>query len=238
MKIISILFFAFFLITNFSDAQIIQKGTSTMQIGYGYPSAMQLMGSVFKFSLNVDDEEASSSFKYKGFGPLHFRYDYMVGGRVGIGLSANYEKGNFKFTNSYIDYDDNAVTSVTNFNYSSVNALARMNIHFIKNAEKIDIYYGFGVGYSHTRVKLEETLDGGTIDPIDQADIDDFNDYLNSVFKAFPVAIEEVFGMKIPIGTNAGMYMEVGYSKALIQLGFFAKIGGPKGYNSERWQWF
>ena len=220
------------------QAQIIQKGTSTMQIGYGYPSAMQLMGSLFKFSVNVDDEDASSSFKYKGFGPLHFRYDYMVGGRVGIGLSANYEKGNFKFTNSYIDYDDNAVTSITNFNYSSVNALARMNLHFIKNAEKIDIYYGVGVGYSHTRVKLEETLEGATIDPIDQADIDDFNDYLNSVFKAFPVAVEAVFGMKMPIGSNAGMYMEVGYSKALIQLGFFAKIGGPKGYNSDRWQWF
>ncbi|MBL7764837.1 MAG: hypothetical protein JNJ58_01995 [Chitinophagaceae bacterium] len=221
-----------------TQAQIIQKGSSCLQVGYGYPSAMQLLGSVFKFSVNIDDAEASSEFKYKGFGPLHLRYDYMIGGRVGLGLSANMEMGNFKFTNNYTDMDDNYVTSVTKFNYSSVNAMARMNIHFIKNAEKIDIYYGFGVGYSHTRVKLEETLEGNTIDPVDQESIDEFNDYLNGVFKMFPVAFEEVFGMKMPFGQNAGMYMEVGYSKALVQLGFYARIGGPKGYYRDQWKWF
>ncbi len=226
------------LLTGVSQAQIIQKGGSCMQIGFGFPSAMQMMSSVFKFTMNSADASSSSSFKYKGFGPLHFRYDYMVGGRVGLGLSANYEHGNFKFTNTYSDLDDNMITSVTKFDYSSVNAMARMNIHFIKNAEKIDIYYGFGVGYSHTRVKLEETLGGNVIDPIDQADIDDFNDYLNGVFKMFPVAFEEVLGLKVPFGSNAGMYFEVGYSKALCQLGFYAKIGGPRGFNSDKWQWF
>ncbi len=236
-KIVTLLTFALF-ITGLSNAQIIQKGSSTMQLGYGYPSAMQLMGSVFKFAMNTEDADATSTFKYKGFGPLHFRFDYMVGGRVGLGLSANYEHGNFKFTNSYADADENYVTSVTNFNYSSVNAMARMNIHFIKNAEKVDIYYGFGVGYSHTRVKLEETLGGNVVDPVNQADIDEFNNYLNGIFKMFPVAFEEVFGLKAPFGPNAGMYFEVGYSKALCQIGFYAKIGGPRGFNSDKWQWF
>jgi hypothetical protein len=226
------------LLTGVSQAQIIQKGGSSMQIGFGFPSAMQMMSSVFKFTMNSADASSSSSFKYKGFGPLHFRYDYMVGGRVGLGLSANYEHGNFKFINTYSDLDDNMIKSVTKFDYSSVNAMARMNIHFIKNAENIDIYYGFGVGYSHTRVKLEETLGGNVIDPIDQADIDDFNDYLNGIFKMFPVAFEEVLGLKVPFGPNAGMYFEVGYSKALCQLGFYAKIVGPRGFNSDKWQWF
>ena len=236
-KIVTLLTFTLF-VSSLAHAQIMQKGSSCIQIGYGYPSAMQLVGSVFKLALNTEDETGKSEFKYKGFGPLHFRFDYMVGGRVGLGLSSNYEKGNFKFTNSYTDIDDNYVTSVTNFNYSSINAMARMNFHFIKNPEKVDIYYGFGVGYSHTRIKLEETLGGDEIDPLNQEDIDDFNDYLNGIFKMFPVAFEEVFGLKAPIGPNAGIYFEVGYSKAICQIGFFAKIGGPKGFNSDRWQWF
>ena len=220
------------------QAQINPKGSSTIQLGYGFPSAMQFVGSVFKFAINVDDAEATSEFKYKGFGPLHFRYDYMLGGRVGLGLSANYEHGKFKFTNSYLDADDNWLKSTTNFNYSSINAMARMNIHFIKNAEKVDVYYGFGVGYAHTRVKLEETLEGNVIDPIEQADINEFNDYLNGIFTMFPVAFEEVIGVKFPLGRSAGLYIEVGYSKAIAQVGFFANIGGERGFNSNRWEWF
>lgn len=223
---------------NFASAQIVQKGTSTVQVGYGFPSAMQIVGSVFKFALTTEDAEASTEFKYKGIGPFHLRYDKMIGGRVGLGISANAEFGNFKFTANYTDNDDNYVTSVTNFNYSSINAMARMNIHFIKNPKKIDIYYGFGVGYSRTRVSLKQYLSSNLIDPLEQEYIDEFNDYLNAVFTALPVAIEEVFGLKAPLSNNAGIYFEIGYSKALAQIGFYAKLGGPKGYNSDRWQWY
>lgn len=221
-----------------ASAQIASKGSSCIQLGYGYPSAMQLMGSFFKFAATAEDGEATSSFSYKGFGPVHMRYDYMLGGRIGLGLSANYELGNFKFTDTYLDDDDNEITSVTKFNYSSFNAMARMNFHFIKNPEKVDIYYGFGVGYAHTRVKLEETLGGNVLDPVDQADVDDFNDYLNGIFKMFPVAFEEVFGLKVPFGHSAGMYFEVGYSKAICQLGFYAKISEPRGFSSGKWKWY
>ncbi|HNF70990.1 MAG TPA: hypothetical protein PLP34_01170 [Chitinophagaceae bacterium] len=226
------------IMSSATQAQIIQKGSSCFQVGYGYPSAMQLLGQVFKFTVNTEDATNTSSFSYKGVGPLHFRYDYMLGGRVGLGLSANYELGKFKFTDTYIDDDYNEFSSITNFQYSSLNAMARLNFHFIKNAEKVDIYYGFGVGYAHTRVKLEETIGGNMVDPIEQESIDEFNDYLNGIFKMFPVAFEEVFGLKAPFGPNAGMYFEVGYSKAIAQIGFYAKIGEPRGFNSNRWRWY
>lgn len=221
-----------------SNAQLVHKGASFMQVGYGFPSAMQLVGSVFKFALNTEDAEASSEFKYSGLGPFHFRYEYMLGGRVGLGLSANAEFGKFKFTNTYQDIDDNYIKSTTNFGFSSVNALARCNIHFLKRSEKLDIYYGFGVGYAHTRVKIEETLEGNVLDPVEAQDIKEFNDYLNSIFKFMPVAVEEVFGLKAALGQNAGFYFEVGYSKALCQLGFYATLGGGKGYYRNNWQWF
>lgn len=238
MKSLFTTLFLSILCMNIASAQIVQKGTSTIQIGYGFPSAMQIMGSVFKFALTTEDADVTTAFSYKGLGPFHFRYDKMIGGRVGLGLSANAEFGKFKLTADYLDIDDNYVSSVTNFNYSSINAMLRMNIHFIKNPSKIDIYYGFGVGYAHTRVKLEETLGGNILSPEDQADVDDFNDYLNGIFKMFPVAFEEVFGLKVPFGHSAGMYFEVGYSKAICQLGFYAKLSEPRGFSSGKWKWY
>ncbi|MBP6624473.1 MAG: hypothetical protein KA198_04835 [Chitinophagaceae bacterium] len=243
-RILLILFVV--LSAQISQAQMHQKGSSCMQVGYGYPSAMQLMGSFFKFAesnITVEDDPAyQSSFSYKGFGPLHFRFDYMIGGRVGIGLSSNYELGNFKFSNTFTDFDENIISSEAKFKLSSINVLARCNIHFIKEPTKIDIYYGLGVGYARTRAKLEETLTGSNIDPLDQKEIDEtnkeFNDFLNDVFKTVPVAFESVFGIKAPFGQNAGMYFEVGYSKAFCQLGFYVGLGGPKGYNRNKWQWF
>lgn len=225
-----------------SNAQINSKGTSTMHIGYGYPSAMQMMGSFFKFAITAVDDSYTSSFSYKGFGPLHFRYNYMLGGRVGLGLSANYEMGDFKFKESFVDVDNNEIGSTSKFHVSSINALLRCNIHFIKEPKRVDIYYGIGVGYAHTRVKLEETLLGENVDPLDQVQIDastkEFNDFLNGVFKSFPVAIESVFGIKAPFNQDTGMYFEVGYSKAICQLGFYMKMGGPRGYGRDKWQWF
>jgi len=220
------------------DAQIVQKGMSTIQIGYGFPSAMQLVGSMFKFSMNTDDATATSEFNYKGLGPFHFRYDYMLGGRVGLGLSANAEFGNFKFTADYSDNDGNRVYSVTNFDYSSINAMLRLNVHFIKNPKKVDVYYGCGVGYARSRIKLQQDLSGNVIDALDQEYIDDFNKYMNTVFKVLPIALEEVIGLKAPINNNAGFYFEIGYSKALAQVGFYAKLGSKKGYDGDSWKWY
>jgi hypothetical protein len=240
MKKVSLALLSLLFIFNSTKAQLAQKGSSYLQIGYGFPSAMQFMGQIFKLgaSIETDDVTATSTFKYKGFGPLHFRYEYMLGGRVGMGLSANAEFGNFKFVNSYTDIDDNYVTSTTDFNFSSINGLVRTNFHFLKNSEKADLYYGLGLGYSYTRVKLKETLEGEIPDPEDQEYINEFNDYLNSIFKFFPVAVESVFGGRFALGQNAGIYFEVGYSKAFAQLGFFAKLGNQKGYNRSRWQWY
>lgn len=241
-KIFSLSFVIICFISQSLTAQINSKGTSSMQIGYGYPSAMQMMGSFFKFAVTTVGEDYSSSFSYKGFGPLHFRYNYMLGGRVGLGLSANYEMGDFKFSESYTDVDNNDITSSSKFHVSSINALVRCNIHFIKEPKRVDIYYGVGVGYAHTRVKLEEVLIGENVDPVDQIQIDatnkEFTDFLNGVFKTIPVAIESVFGIKAPFNQDTGMYFEVGYSKAFCQLGFYMKMGGPRGYNRDKWQWF
>jgi hypothetical protein len=225
-------------ITNKTQAQLAEKNSMAIQIGYGYPSVMTILGQMLKFSVTTADESASSSFSYKGFGPLHFRAEYMLGGRVGLGLSSNFETGKFTFENNYTDFDENFVHSVSTFKYSSTNAMVRVNFHFLKRNEKIDIYYGCGVGYAHTRVNLEEKLDGAVIDKEEQDYIDGFNKYLNDAFKIFPVAIEEVFGMKWAFTPNVGMYFEAGYSKAFCQLGVFAKIGSSKGYNRSTWKYY
>lgn len=238
MKKIVLLIFILISCYRNSYTQINQKGTSTMQIGYGFPSAMQFMGSVFNFSYKDEESEATADFKYRGLGPFHFRYEKMLGGRVGLGISANAEFGKFKFTANYNDIDDNNVTSVTTFDYSSINALLRTNIHFIKEPKAVDIYYGLGVGYSYTRVKLGLELSGTVIDPEEKQYIDEFNTYMNNIFKMLPVAVESVFGLKAAFSDNVGMYFEVGYAKAVCQLGLYLKLGEAKGYSRSKWKWY
>lgn len=220
-------------------AQLAQKGASFISLGYGYPSVLQFMGQVFKLSLTAtQDASYPSSFSYKGIGPMHFRYEYMLGGRVGMGLSSNYESGLFTYKYAYADVNSNTVNSTSIFKYSSINALLRCNFHFLKRSEKLDIYYGMGVGYSHTRVKYREEIQGEVLSKSDQTYVDNFNSYLNDVFTAFPVAFEEVFGLRAAFNDNTGMYVEAGYSKAICQLGFYAKIGNSKGFNRSSWKWY
>lgn len=219
-------------------AQVTQKGSSTLQFGYGFPSTMYLMGSVFKYGLPSSDSTATSSFRFKGWGPLHFRYEYMVSDKIGIGLSVNAEFGKFRFTSNYHDNANNAVTGIRNFKYSSINGILRLNYHFVRKPEKVDIYYGFGVGYAHTKVHLDTLGGGAAISPEEKHFTDEFDKYLNGVFKKLPIALEQVIGIKVPLTESAGVYMEAGYSKSLFQVGFYGKLGGGKGFSRDSWRWY
>lgn len=238
MKRYGLLLFLSLCFGTICNAQLAEKKSTFIQIGYGYPSAMNLLGQFLSFNLTTTDETASSSFSFKGFGPVHARAEYMLGGRVGLGLSSNFESGKFTYKTSFTDVDENFVNSTSTFRYSSLNAMARMNFHFLKNNDKIDLYYGCGVGYAMTKVELEERLDGAVLDPEEVQMINDFNTFLNDAFKMFPVALEEVFGMRWALSQNTGMYFEAGYSKAICQLGFFAKLGSTKGYNRSGWKYY
>lgn len=218
--------------TLISQAQLAQKNSSYIQLGYGYPSGMRLISQFFNLAMDLDaaDTTETATFKYSGAGPLHFRYEYMLGGRVGLGLSSNAELGTFKLSNTYTDINNQLVTAKMNFSLWSINALLRANFHFLKRSERVDLYYGASIGYSHTRAKYSESLEGYKPTAEDQQYIDEFNDYLNTAFKAIPVAIESVFGGRFMLGNSSGLYFEVGYAKAIAQVGFFAKMGNRKGY--------
>ncbi|MEZ5046151.1 MAG: hypothetical protein R2831_04085 [Chitinophagaceae bacterium] len=232
-----IIILALLLITiqQVSHAQMVQKGVGFMQLGYGFPSIPRFMGSILNFAASSNDASFSQSFSYKGFGPIHFRGEYLLGNRVGLGLSSNLELGSFKYQYTYKDLDETLVSGASKLDYSSWNALIRTNYHFLKRSEKVDLYYGIGLGYAHTRASLQESLEGDVLDEIDQAYIDGFNTYLNDAFKLIPIAIESVFGGRIALGNNAGFYFEVGYVKALAQLGFYARLGGKDGYYGNKW---
>ena len=234
------LFADMLLLISTAKAHLAEKNTGVIQVGYGYPSVMTILGQMLKFgfTMGTDPETSTSSFSYKGVGPFHGRFEYMLGGRVGLGLSTNFEKGTFTLEQTYTDFDDNFVSSKSSFDYNSINAMARINFHFLKRNEKIDIYYGLGVGYAHTRAKFKAEFDGATLDTLDQKVVDEFNDYLNDAFKMIPVAIESVFGMKWAFTPTAGMYLEAGYSKAFCQLGLFVKLGNTKGYNRTSWKYY
>lgn len=225
------LLFTFLTISSVLHAQINEKRTGVIQIGYGYPSAMTMLGSALKFSYSVSgDVTASSSFSYKGFGPVHVRFEYMVSPMVGIGVSANYQTGSFLFENNYMDADDNYVQTSSTFKITSVNALGRVNFHFLKNSKMVDLYYGLGVGYSSNKVDLKFDVKSNFIDNTDKLYTEAFENFLNDAFKLIPVSVESVFGMRWAFSNNVGMYSEVGWCKALAQVGFYAKLSRSENF--------
>lgn len=232
-RILYTLFFIFITTSSVLHAQINEKRTGVIQIGYGYPSAMTMLGSALKFSYSVSgDVTASSSFSYKGFGPVHVRFEYMVSPMVGLGVSANYQTGSFLFENNYTDIDDNYVQTSSTFNITSVNALGRVNFHFLKNSKVVDLYYGLGVGYSSNKVDLKFDVKSNFVDNTDKLETEAFEDYLNKAFKIIPISVESVFGMRWALSNNVGLYTEVGWCKALAQVGLYAKLSHSENFVS------
>jgi len=228
----SFLYLSIILFTAFSaKAQVNEKNTAFFHLGYGYPSAMSMLGSALKFSYSVTgDVTASSSFTYKGFGPLHFRFEYMLSPKLGLGVSANFQTGSFQFNNNYIDVYDNYIQTSTNFNINSVNALARMNFHFLKNSSVVDLYTGLGLGYGINKIDLEFDVKSNFIDNTDKLYTEAFEKFLNDAFNLIPIAVESVVGMRWAISKNVGLYSEVGWCKALAQVGFYAKLARSENF--------
>ncbi|MBL7773585.1 MAG: hypothetical protein JNM95_12035 [Chitinophagaceae bacterium] len=235
----SLILLLFCLHANLGFSQLAEKGTGTIQLGYGFPSVMSSIAQVMNFSVSMaDDTNSRASFSYKPIGPVHFRFDYMVGGRVGLGLSSNFAAGRFTLTEQHTNSQSKIETNKYYFDYSSVNIMARTTIHFLKRNPRLDIYYAHSVGVHFSKVKLDVDFMNDNFDPDQQFFIDEFNSYMNSLFKFLPVAMEGQFGIKWALTPYAGMYFEAGYSKAYCQLGLFAKIGRSPSYYRSDWKYY
>jgi opacity protein-like surface antigen len=200
---------AVIILTVFSskvNAQAVDEGNSIISVGYGFPN---LGKSVFKAI------SAGSDVTIKGIGPIHLKYEYMVGEKIGIGASINI----VNFSVNWVDqsmqgYDVNGdpILVSTAYKISSTNysALFRFNYHFYTD-DNLDVYYGLGAGYRGATYKVSST-------PYDP-------DYTFSASGlTIPVGFETTLGMRYFFTEQFGAYTEIGIGKSLIQFGACLKL--------------
>ena len=172
-----------------------QEGKIVITAGYGFPN----WGKSLLNAFNTYDD-----YKVSGFGPLHFRGEYGLSDKIGLGLSINY----VSFAASWIDNTTIGVNgNIIPYSYkvtvTSLSALARMNIHFA-TSEKLDPFWGIGVGYRT----------GGYHFTSNDPDVS-----AQKIGNIIPVGFETTIGLRYYFTDNIGAYVEMGLAKSLIQAG-------------------
>ncbi|HTF80583.1 MAG TPA: outer membrane beta-barrel protein, partial [Cytophagales bacterium] len=212
----TILILSFLLSTNLVSAQAFEEGKSYVSGSYGIGSFFGIFFSSAKKAIEESGGNVSG-IKVKTLGPLSLKYEYGVSEHIGLGINVNY------LTNG-ISYDDTQTdgTYTTTEHYkltrNTISVLARMNIHF-GDHEKLDPYWGFGLGYRQATWKQEYSITSNdpTVGNNTQADpLPSFN--------AFPFGFETTFGMRYLFTPSVGAFAEVGFAKSFAQFGLTAKF--------------
>ena len=191
------------LFTKPAVAQIFEQDKSYVSIGYGFGTLIGAIAATI--TANINDER----YTYSITGPLYAKYEYGITEKFGIGVNLAFVQ--FKFNYKYQEYDPSTGLNVTyteTDTYSSFSGLIRANWHF-RPREKIDPYFGFGLGYRTSNWKHVSN------DPTDQYEDFEF---------PIPFGFEATFGLRIKLTKNFHVYTEAGMAKSAIQFGFTQKF--------------
>jgi opacity protein-like surface antigen len=198
------------------------EGSMAITLGYGFPNIGR---AVFKRVIDASVTDPGVSVEAYGIGPLHFRFDYAITDRISLGLSANFVKFGYRYSEEYsvlaVDEDGlPVVDSITgsyvynkglydyDYGFTSLNILARFNAHW-PIGQKADFYAGIGAGYNSFAFKLT------TNEP----------NFLPLKFSSpIPIGFETTAGVRFLFTDNFGAYVEVGFSKSLLQGGLALKF--------------
>ncbi|MEN9340550.1 MAG: hypothetical protein RIQ62_1862 [Bacteroidota bacterium] len=204
MKKIIFIASSMLLSTSLLQAQCLPKGSMNVSVGYGYNAFVNSTLKTWTDELN---------FKYSVLGPIHTKFEYMLGERVGLGLSINYISYKTGYDFIY-DIGNGPQTYKETDKFSSLSALIRSNFYYV-NSDKVAVYSGLGIGYKSYAWKYSNN-----------AGITDYN-VLKNVIP--PVGFELTTGVKFMFTPNIGLYTEVGFAKSIIQAGMCFGFGGSGG---------
>ena len=174
-----------------SKAQVFGEGYKFISIGYGFPN---VSSSIFNLY------ESRSNYTVKGLGPMHGKFEYGITEKIGIGISLNY-------VSTEVRWDDG--TYREGFDYSALAANVRINFHFLDH-EKVDFYYGLGMGYNHVSTSYFYTGNNTQEE--------------NFPINLLPVGIETTIGLRYMFSPSVGAYLEMGWAKSLMQAGIVSKF--------------
>ncbi len=125
------------------NAQAFEMGKSNVSVSYGFGSFTQAL-----IKSAVSETDAS----FKSTGPIYAKYEYGLTEKIGIGFNFAYFDATISSRDQYTDVNSNTVNFTESLKYSTWSGLARLNFHFADN-DRIDPYFGFGLGYRSVTYK-------------------------------------------------------------------------------------
>ncbi len=179
-----------------------QEGTIAITAGYGFPN---LGKSLLKYVVS----DTVQGVKITGVGPLHFKVEYGLSSKIGLGLSVNYVTYGAKWNENGTNNTTGAIVPYFyDIKFSSLSVLARFNVHF-GTTDKLDPYWGIGAGYKTGKWTFDSN------DP----------DFGKTAFKTpIPFGFETTVGLRYYFTDMIGFYAELGIAKSVIQGGIAIKL--------------
>jgi hypothetical protein len=187
----------FIALTGFAQSTAFEKNKLYISGGYGFGN---LGVAVFR--------DLGSVLETRAVGPLHFKAEYAVTEKIGLGVYYAYTQAELETIDEKVDVRINGIPDKLRWNASwrSYSFLLRFNAHFGEN-EKLDPYLGFGMGFRDWKYSATS------------------NDNQKSDASALVnVGFETTFGLRYFPVPRIGMFTELGLSKSLIQFGITGKI--------------
>ena len=184
-----------------------KKGVQVITIGYGVPNLGKM---AFKTL-----DRIHPTAEYGGIGPIHLKYEYAIGDKVGLGVSLRYLNSRIEYpvVGPNYDADNNPAAGDSTYIYtqtfSSIGAMVRANYHF-STGRQLDPYVGIGLGYGNTSFKLDR---GG-----------DVNGLAATISSPIPLAMEATIGARYYFSESIGVYAEVGFSQSIVNGGIAIKF--------------
>ena len=183
-----------------------------MSASYGFGSFVTILFSAIEDDIRNNNYDPNFSVTTSSVGPLSLKYENAITNNIGLGFSFNYLQNGMKFRQA--DYSTSTpVISNYDLTRSTISFLVRMNVHFIEH-EKVDPYFGLGLGYRSAWWDTKVT----SSDPTYVA-----KDYTDGGI-SFPIGFESVFGARYYLSPGFGLFTEVGIAKAVLQFGITGKF--------------
>ncbi|HEY0976222.1 MAG TPA: outer membrane beta-barrel protein [Flavobacteriales bacterium] len=179
-------------LSGHASAQVFKEGSNSIGLGYGFGTFLGGLSSNF---------DQFGEVKYKGTGPLYFKFEHGVSDRIGLGVNVAYATNQWDYT-----YTSDSSTYKETTKRSTYSVLARFNYHF-GNSDRFDPYLGLGLGYRNAKWTVEDSGSGTS------------GVELKSLM---PFGMELTIGARYFFSPNIAGYLEVGGAKSVAQVGVSA----------------
>lgn len=194
--------FALLFCAGISNAQIFKLDGLYLSGGYGFGAATIESNR----SLNNPNLQLNS---YQNFsvGPFALQAEYGISNRLGIAFHFTnmHSYANGTYTENVWDPNTNSFkTEIASFdNAKHVTGMSvRINNHFSKS-DKLDVYWGVGLGQNKVRYKISTTGSHSTVNTLDDV----------------PIFAELYVGGRTYFNDHWGAYAEVGFMKTFVIAG-------------------